>query len=178
MSTSVRPNRINIDLQGYKQQWLDYCKAQNVTPSEAFRQIVAKLTAKSTPLKAADQGDEADPGKVRREIRLTTYELARAEAMAQREGFSLTRWIVALINARLHGTPQLGQQELQVLAQSNLQLLAIGRNLNQLARIANSRTLSAGPVGKGEFERLSKSVAQHTKQVAAVLSANVRRWRA
>ena len=47
MATTLRPNRINIDLQVYKQPWLDYCKAHAISPSEAFRQIVAKLTART-----------------------------------------------------------------------------------------------------------------------------------
>lgn len=174
MSSTVRPNRINIDLQGYKQQWLDYCKANNVTPSEAFRQIVAKLTATKAPVtefKAAT----AD-SKIRREVRLTEYELAQAEAIAHQEGFSLPRWIVALINARLQGTPQLGQQELEVLARSNQQLLAIGRNLNQLARTANGNSAQA-VCEKEDIETLRAFVTDHVRRVAAVLSANVNRWR-
>ena len=45
MNSTRRPNRINIDLQYYKQAWLNYCKAYGVTPSAAFPQIVAKLTS-------------------------------------------------------------------------------------------------------------------------------------
>jgi hypothetical protein len=50
LSTTLRPNRINIDLQEYKQPWLDYCKAHGITPSAAFRQIVAKLTRRDLPV--------------------------------------------------------------------------------------------------------------------------------
>lgn len=49
MATVQRPNRINVDLQDYKQVWLDYCKAHSITPSAAFRQIVAKLTGGGAP---------------------------------------------------------------------------------------------------------------------------------
>jgi hypothetical protein len=100
MATTQRPNRINIDLQGYKQLWLDYCKAHAITPSAPFRQIVAKLTGGGIP---PDLPGEAGKGskKVRVELRLTKNEVAAVGAIARREGFSPTRWIVALINARL-----------------------------------------------------------------------------
>ena len=136
MITTLRPNRINIDLQEYKQPWLDYCKALGVTPSAAFRQIVAKLT-RGLPA-ARPMVQEAMSKKVRVELRLTKGEITTANEIARHEGFSLTRWFVALIHARLYATPQLGQCELEALARSNMQMLAIGRNLNQFARAANA----------------------------------------
>jgi hypothetical protein len=91
-------------------------------------------------------------------------------------GFSLNRWIVALINARLDGTPQLGQEELEGLARSNLHLFAIGRNLNQLARAANQGI----PIQRHErgdvIDTLRTVVTDHTKLVARVMAANVARW--
>jgi hypothetical protein len=173
---SSRPNRINIDLQAYKQPWLDYCKARGVSPSEAFRQVVAKLTAATSNPPVTSSANE-DGDKVRKEVRLTKSELLRANALAQRAGFSLNRWIVALINARLNATPQLGQQELEGLARSNLHLLAIGRNLNQLARAANQGVPIQGHVRDDVIDAVRATVSQHTAQVAQVLSANVARWR-
>jgi hypothetical protein len=177
MATTLRPNRINIDLQGYKQPWLEYCKAHDVTPSEAFRQIVAKLTGGTAQRPAPLAEDSAVSKKIRREIRLTKSELSRAEANARRDGFSLTRWIVALINARLDATPQLGQREIEVLARSNLQMLAIGRNLNQIARAANAGTYTGRSGGADVIEELHTAVMQHARQVAQVMTANVARWR-
>lgn len=177
MSTSPRPNRINVDLQGFKQPWLDYCKERGVTPSEAFRQIVAKLTAA--------KGDEPDPRpatdaentRIRKEVRLTKDELRRVAAIAMREGFSLSRWIVALINARLDATPQLGQHELEGLARSNLQMLAIGRNLNQLAKAANQGRPLPSPTPIALLDEIQAAIHQHTGEVARVMSANIARWR-
>jgi hypothetical protein len=176
MPSTARPNRINIDLQAYKQPWLDYCEARGVTPSEAFRQVVAKLTAADAAGEPGKELAKDERQKVRREVRLTKSELAHANALAARDGFSLNRWIVALINARLHGTPQLGQHELEALGRSNLHLHAIGRNLNQLARAAN-RGVSIQGHGRGDvIEALRAVVKDHTAQVARVMAANVARW--
>lgn len=177
MISSARPNRINIDLQDYKQPWLEYCKARGVTPSEAFRQVVAKLTAATGSAPLFPDAVDTATKKIRKEVRLTTGELHRAEALAKREGFSLNRWIVALINARLEGGPQLGQHELQGLARSNLQMLAIGRNLNQLAKAANYGIPTGRNSHSDLIDELRTIVIEHTMQVARVMSANVERWR-
>lgn len=172
-----RPNRINIDLQDYKQPWLDYHRANGVTPSQAFRQVVAKLTAQPRSEHAVAAIPEEEGAKIRKELRLTVSEIRRAEAHAARDGFSLNRWIVALINARLDGTPQLGQQELELLARSNLHLLAIGRNLNQLARVANSRLPGVGPSLAPAIIALNRVVMEHSLKVAAMMQKNAERWR-
>lgn len=177
MNSTSRPNRINIDLQGYKQPWLDYCRANGVTPSEAFRQVVAKLTAQAPSARPVAEELREQGAKVRKELRLTSSELCRAEALAARDGFTLSRWIVALINARLDGQPQLGQQELEMLARSNLHMLAIGRNLNQLTRAANSKLPGVGPNLAPAIAALNRVVMEHALKVAAVMQTNVARWR-
>ncbi|MDB5916491.1 MAG: hypothetical protein JWR40_725 [Massilia sp.] len=115
--------------------------------------------------------------KIRREILLARSELSEAEAIASREGFSLTRWIVALISARPDATPQLGQREIEVLARSNLQMLAIGRNLNQIARAANAGSFKGRSGSADAIEELHSAVMQHARQVVKAISANVARWR-
>ena len=178
MKPAARPNRINIDLQHYKQPWIDYCKARETTPSEAFRLVVAKLTAQSEALPSAGASEETSNGKIRKEIRLTADELTRAEAIANREGFSLTRWIGALVRARLDATPQLGQQELEALARSNMQLLAIGRNLNQIAKVAHANPATLARCRPELIEQAHAAVKGHVKIVASVMAANTARWSA
>jgi hypothetical protein len=114
--------------------------------------------------------------KVRKEVRLTKSELAHANALAARDGFSLNRWIVALINARLHGTPQPWPARTRGTGAVELHLHAIGRNLNQLARAAN-RGASIQGHGRGDvIEALRTVVKDHTAQVARLMAANVARW--
>lgn len=44
MSSTGRPNRINVDLQGFKQPWLDSAWGAAL-PREQVRHVVAKLTS-------------------------------------------------------------------------------------------------------------------------------------
>ena len=178
-----RPTQITIDLLGFKQAWLDWCKLQGVTPSDAFRRIVARLVAAKGKDEVPDQvpagiviGEPEKP-TARKEIALTASELARVEALAATEGFSATKWIVALIRARLTGTAQYGQRELELLAKSNLQLLAIGRNLNQVARALNTTPEDRTVYRIALIDALRAHIKTHTKLVSDAMAANVHRWR-
>jgi hypothetical protein len=178
----TRNTRVTVDLLSYKQPWIDWCEAQSVTPSDAFRRVVARLVPAKGTVNRPDQTPagivKAVPEKptARKEITLTASELARVEALAAAEGFSATRWIVALIRARLTGTGQYGQRELELLAQSNLQLLAIGRNLNQVARALNSTPQDRTVYRIALIDALRGHIKTHTKLVSDAMAANVHRW--
>ena len=176
MRTAARPNRINIDLGEYKSRWLAYCRHNQLTPSEAFRLIVAKLTAEIAIASMSDT-HARDKAKVRKEIRLTPLEAARIEAIAVQEGYSLTRWIIALIRARLDSTAQFGQRELEALGASNLNLLRIGRNVNQIARAVNSGNTELLAMLQPVLQELIALVQSHTRTVSRLIDANLERWR-
>ena len=179
----ARNSRVTVDLLAYKQPWLDWCQAQGVTPSDALRRVVARLVAAKRKVEVTDQAPaailrgERERPIARKEISLTASELARVQALAAAEGFSATKWIVALIRARLTGTAQYGQRELELLAKSNLQLLAIGRNLNQVARALNSTPQDRTIYRVALMDALRAHIKAHTKIVSNAMAANVHRWR-
>ena len=175
-----RDTRITVDLLGYKQPWIDWCKAQGHEPAHAFRQIVARLTAGGTA--AASTPAEVEPHQPerttkRKEVALTPSELERVEAIAQAEGYSVSRWLAALVRARLTSTPQFGQHELELLARSNLQLLKIGRNLNQVAKALNTSPHDHRAYRVELIEELEALIKAHTVSVSDAMTANIKRWR-
>jgi len=180
-----RPTQVTMDLLAYKQPWLDWCRASGVTPSDGLRQIVARLVtgqgrATTSPIAArpapgAPTKDERPT--VRKEISLTAAELAQVEALAHEEGFSVSRWLVATVRARLTGTRPLGQRELEVLRQSNAQLLAVGRNLNQIAKALNQTPQDRSFYSVAQVEALGAQIKAHSVAVANVMAEDLRRWR-
>lgn len=174
-----RDTRITVDLLEYKQAWLDYCAANGTTPSAAFREIVARLTTRQGANTGARllASDKPEKATVRKKIGLTPSEAERIEAIAAEFGFSSTKWIVALIRSKLTGTPQFGQQELELLGRSNLHLLSIGRNLNQLAKALNTSPEERHLYRVELIERLQASIKEHTRKVAAAMLENIERWR-
>lgn len=176
MSNLPRPHRINIDLGPYKDAWLAYCQARQITPSAAFRQIVATLIERSGE-RAEDDGAAAPSGKVRKQITLTGEEAEFVAACALAEGYSSTRWLIALLQARMGKGLQFGQYELEALARSNLELLALGRNVNQIARAANAGGALPRDV-RAVIGRIEATIRSHTGQVSQAIARNMERWNA
>ena len=175
-----RDTRITVDLLGFKKPWLDWCKAQGHEPAHAFRQIVARLTGTasaraSTPVEVEPHQPER-PTR-RKVVMLTPSESQLVEALALAEGFSVTRWLSALVRARLTGTGQYGQHELEVLATSNMQLLKIGRNLNQIAKALNTAPHERRVYRIDLIEELDTQIKEQTRLVSDAMTANVERWR-
>lgn len=171
---SNRANRINIDLGFYKQPWIAYCRARGESPSSAFRQLAAKLLADGATVAPAALPVKAT---VRKEIRLTPEEQAHVLNAARQAGMRDVRWIAALVRANMQSQPQLGQAEMQALGRSNLALLAIGRNLNQLARVANDDGAMVQVDLVPVLVALRVQLSSHIDSVAQLLSANQQRWR-
>jgi hypothetical protein len=82
-----------------------------------------------------------------------------------------------LIRARLTGTAQYGQRELELLDRSNMRLLAIGRNLNQVAKALNASPADYSLYRVELIEDLQKTIKEHTRTVSDAIAANVNRWR-
>lgn len=166
-----RLNRINIDLGQYKQAWVEHCRARAESPSAVLRQLIAGVLAE-VPAAVTPQ----TAGKIRKQLLLTAEESVYVNTAAQRAGMRDGRWVVALIRARMGRQVQLGQAELALLGKSNLALLAIGRNLNQLARAAHS-----GPAPVTELVpvlgALRVQLSSHVDSVARLLAVNQEYWR-
>ncbi len=89
---------------------------------------------------------------------------------------SLPRWLTGLVRLHLVGEQQFGEVEVKALARSSQVLLALGRNINQIARNMNQR-VDSDELTLAQIEYLADLIKTHTEAVSAVLTANSRRWR-
>lgn len=176
----TRKTTLSIRLDGdLKQRWQALCLRQGSTPSDGLRQIIVRLLhgsatdASPTPSKH----EQPDTSRRRLELRLTETEYARIEALALQQGMSANRWVIHLIRANLSGEPQFGMTELRTLGESNSRLLAIGRNLNQIARHMNAGRALETVVTAERIDTLTRHIKTHTARVADIMRANIDRWR-
>ncbi|CUR66957.1 plasmid mobilization relaxosome protein MobC [Achromobacter xylosoxidans] len=176
----TRKTTLSIRLDGdLKQRWQALCLRQGSTPSDGLRQIIVRLLngsatdASPTPSKH----EHPDTSRRRLELRLTETEYARIEALALQQGMSANRWVIHLIRANLSGEPQFGMTELRTLGESNSRLLAIGRNLNQIARHMNAGRALETVVTAERIDTLTRHIKTHTARVADIMRANIDRWR-
>jgi hypothetical protein len=184
----------SFDLAGLREPWEAYCKINGISSGDALRKVIQKLTAapKSTSSlptqRPADTAvprvrkfvmkESAEKRRVQLALRLSESERFAISERAKIDGFENSQqWIVALVRARLTDEPQFGTREIETLSESNRQLLAIGRNLNQIAHSLNaSRGNSTVQFDAEIVENLAKGVKMHVKKVGDVLRASVYRW--
>ncbi|WP_179258250.1 plasmid mobilization protein [Caballeronia sordidicola] len=169
---------LSVQLGALKPQWESYCRSHGVSPSDATRQVIRKLVGPEPYAESLDNSISSDVlhAKKRIEIRLTWEEHRTVKRVATLAGFSINSWIASLARAQLTVQPQLGQHELEKLAESNTRLLAIGRNLNQIARALNAAPTEQTVYRVDVVEALSEAIKSHTAAVSAVIQSNVQRW--
>jgi len=168
---------LSVNLGPLKEPWIRYCKQHGMSPSDVTRQVIHKLLARTPAAITAIDIPAVDVRRKKRiEVRILVSEWAVMENMAARDGFSPNAWIAAIVRARLSKEPQLGQYELEQLAASNTRLLAIGRNVNQIARALNANPTEDSAYRAEIIEELSEAIKSHTSAVSAVIQSNVQRW--
>ncbi len=170
---------LDVYLGALKEPWADYCKALGKKPGaaikEAIEQQLAKAAANPQPkiYHQIHEAPAAEP-KQRFEILLTASEKVAVEERARMERCSMRRWIVDAIRIGLTHEPQFGMDEIDALGESNYQLLALGRNLNQIARRLNDGEYE--PVTIERIEALNGLIRKHTEVVSLAIRASLERW--
>lgn len=160
-----------------KARWVAYCDGLGKTPGAALKEAIehqlAKADANPQP-KTYRQAETVKEPKERFEILLTVSEKAAVKERAQVERCSMRRWIVDAIRTGLTHEPQFGMSEIDALGESNYQLLALGRNLNQIARRLNEGHYE--PITVERIEALSSLIDKHTDVVSNAIRASLERW--
>ena len=173
-----RTTTVTVDLGELNTPWQAWCQDQAITPSHAFRNalwqaIDGKTTQVLPRIRVSLRRERAT---ARMELNLTSSELTALKKMAGHEGYLPTKWVVAMIRTKLTGQPHVGQPELERLTRSNQQLLALGRNLNQIAKVLNTAPQNRTAFRAEVITELSRVIQAHTKKVSDVLRGTVERW--
>lgn len=168
--------RLGADL---KERWEAYCEDLGLAPSTAIKAAIEQQlekAGKNPKPKTYHQTQEAPVGepKVRFEILLTESEKRAIRERANVERCSMRRWIVDACRAGLTREPQFGMKEIDALGESNYQLLALGRNLNQIARRLNEG--KSAKLTVEQIEKLSARIDKHTDIVSTAIRASLERW--
>ncbi len=181
-TSSKKPRRqlLHVDLKDQRDPWFQWCERRGLTPSEAVRHVLGAVLSgnpdRTVVPHPADFSEVAGDERRRIEIRVPEADYLAAAAAADREGMGVPRWLMTLLKVHLNGQEPLGRYEIEVLARSNQLLLALGRNINQIAYNMNQR-VDKDELTLAQIEYVSTFLKEHTQAVAAVMQANSRRWR-
>lgn len=178
-SSEKRTTTITVDLGDLKAPWQAWCQDHGITPSHALRNAVRQAMdrkATQAPAPRLRVTRRRERATARMKLNVTPSELAALRTCARHEGYQPTAWVVAMIRTKLTGEPHVGQPELEILARSNQQLLALGRNLNQIAKVLNTSPQNRTAFRVEVIIELSRVIQAHTKKVSDVLRGTVERW--
>ena len=173
-----RTTTVTVDLGDLKAPWQAWCQEHGITPSHGLRNALrqamdGKATQTPPRFRVSRRRERAT---ARLEVNLTESELAALKTWAGHEGNLPTKWVVAMIRTKLTGQPHVGQPELERLTRSNQQLLALGRNLNQIAKVLNASPQNRAAFRVEVITELSRVIRSHTDKVSDVLRGTVERW--
>jgi len=85
-------------------------------------------------------------------------------------------YVLALLRAHLSQKPSFTEIELEVLRQTNNELTAIGRNVNQIARALNISIDNVHLVKANEMESVARKVKECRDYVRNLIRANLASW--
>ena len=142
-----------------------------------MRSLVESFLKNSVPLSEPVEPVKAAPSarlsvRIREDDRLILRERAAAR------GMSAATYVSFVVRSHLRRLAPLPDSELRLLKQAIAEVSAIGRNLNQLARLANSFGSPPGGPTVQELHALLRvcTVLQNTWK--GVLAANLTSWEA
>jgi hypothetical protein len=156
-----------------------------VTESIWFRRAIehALLTqsgasASPTPQPFRDRrgrDNEKHGGRARLYVRLRPDDWLLLRERAAARGMPSATYVSVIVRAHLRNLAPMPKDELMALKRSVAELGAIGRNLNQLARAANSGDRGVGPA-REDLRAILKVCEALRDHVKGLIRANVNSW--
>ena len=92
---------------------------------------------------------------------------------SHKESCSVRQFVLNALRAALTYEPQLSMQDIEILGESNFQLLAVGRNLNQIVWRLNEGKYE--PVTVEYMEELREIIDTYLLKVSNSILANIER---
>jgi hypothetical protein len=149
---------------------------QGLTESGLFRQVLRVALGASAPVDELPPPQPDAPGRQQRvHVRLTVDDRRLLKERATARGIASATYISLLVRSHLSGHAPLPKAEYLLLRQTVLELGAIGRNLNQIARTINLRGSGALP-GRTEVMAMLKVAEGLRDHIKELLKTNQSSW--
>jgi hypothetical protein len=149
---------------------------EQITESALVRQLLEVMLRRSAAegfpnLKALEKLSR----DARLSVRLAPEDRILLSGRATARGMPSATYVSVLVRSHLRNLAPLPKEELSALKRSVVELGAIGRNLNQIARAANQGGRPSGP-GREDLRSMLKVAEALRDHVKALLRANQNSW--
>lgn len=150
---------------------------EQITESALVRQLLETVLRTSTgAVGPSIERTERVTRDSRLSVRLAADDRVLLTDRAAARDMAAATYVSVLVRAHLRGLAPLPKAELMAVKRSVAELSAIGRSLNQIARVANQSARTTA-IGKDEVSAMLKVAAGLRDHVKALLRANERSWR-
>ena len=148
---------------------------EGITESALLKQLLDVMLRSS----GLDKPAVAPPDKVNRQgrlyLRMETQDLRLLRERSKARGMAGATYAALALRSHLRGAAPLPKSEYMALRQAIDQLAALGRNINQIARVLNQGGRAPLP-GTKELAGMLKTAEELRDHFKALLDANQRAW--
>jgi hypothetical protein len=156
-----------------KEAWKVFCNSESLTSSAMLRLIMKKVGSDG---KTENESRLGLSKSKRISFELTEADFTKLTTRAELEGFSSRPACVKnLLYIWLDKKPVVNDKEILSLDRSSRELMAIGRNLNQIAHQLNIDYRDSNKVTAELINSLLNRVDLHTEEVAALINRSLNR---
>jgi negative regulator of replication initiation len=160
-----------------KERFAATARHLGLSDSALLRRMI-ELTLRSTDAESLEKAVASDEGAVRASrltVRLRPDDQMLLAERASARGMAPATYVSVLVRAHLRSLTPLPKEELLALKRAVAELGAIGRNLNQIARVASQGGRTAA-IGRNEVMAMLKVAEALRDHMKALLKANERSW--
>jgi hypothetical protein len=119
--------------------------------------------------------DVTSNARTRLYVRLRRDDRLILQERSQGRGMPASTYVAALVRAHLRNLAPLPREELAALKRSIAELGSLGRNLNQIARVAHQTGHITGP-GREDLRSMLKICEAMREHIKALVRTNVASW--
>lgn len=165
-----------------KAQFRQLAKSKKLTEASLLRQLVdvaldggAVINHEPATMVVAVEGNTS---KRRATVRLAGFLMEAAEGRAALRGMPVSTWIAALVQSNLMQSPVMTDAEIIELRAANRAMVAIGRNINQIARSLNETFHATERVRLDALATVTRVLERHERVVLKLVRASQNDWKA
>lgn len=152
-------------------------KMLGIKEAELVRFFITEGLAQVTEQKSGRQiPDTVDLTLITTSIRLPSYVKDLAVVKSKSKGMRLGRWIASLVQSNVLGEPVVVGEEVSALRESSRYLLAIGRNINQIAKALNETFYETERVKIEMLNDLKKAIENTDDRIDQLIKTSQKAW--
>ena len=167
-------DRVMVDLRGLGAALRSHCQQQGIPTLSAFIvPVIAEALQAPTPSHRVRELKAGKAGRRKVSVFLDEASHDRLRAKAKDSGLTLSRYMASVAESdRLPevASTKLSPEALAAFVQSNYELRAIGRNINQIAHSLNTFPGKITSSERAQLDDLSRRLDEHVRCVARALA--------